>query len=222
MSVAMSLLDLRTEILNHGFDPINFPASRLNRYINDGLSLIARRVDYYADESSQTFQTTAGNGTLLYPTDLARLRTLFDTDRNLEITQVSQRMIDRSPVTQGQPLYYSDGKTGLTLYPTPDGVYNLLLRYWQMPATLVNDTDTPSLPTDWQHLLWVYATWICFESEDDAQMAQYWQQRFNAELSEFAADQKFPSTEYPSQAESMWDQGRSLGTHGWSIYGWGW
>ena len=34
----MQLSDIRTEVLNHGFDPIQY-GSRINQYINDGQNL---------------------------------------------------------------------------------------------------------------------------------------------------------------------------------------
>jgi hypothetical protein len=50
---------------------------------------------------------------------------------------------------------------------------------------------------------------------------QYWKQRFEGEISEFIGDQKFPSTDMPTQAQSMWEQDASLSANGWSLYaGW--
>lgn len=214
----MQLIDLRTEILAHGFDPVTFSPARLNQYINDGYFLICRRVDYYIDESSQAITTTAGQSTFPFPTDFARIRSLVDLDRNIEIEGCSLREIDRSTVTQGTPSFYAIDGANIHLYPTADGAHNLLVRYWKLPAALVNDTDVPNLPTDWHHLLWVYACWICYEAEDDSSMGQYWMQRFTTELAEFAADQKFPEVDYPVQAAGMWEGDKQLSPSGWSLY----
>jgi hypothetical protein len=224
----MNLVAIRQEILNHGFDPTLFPATRLNQYINDAQNLIARRVDYSREEASYVFTTSVGTSNYPFdvpggggPQDVSVVRSLVNTDLNHDLQAVSLRMIDRSSTTQGEPLYYAIDGGYLHLYPTPDGVYDLKLRYWKMPAALVQDTDVPSLPTDWHHLLWVYCCWICYEAEDDANMGQYWKQRFEGEISEFIGDQKFPSTDMPTQAQSMWEQDASLSANGWSLYaGW--
>lgn len=216
----MNLLELQTEVLARGFDPATY-AARITQFINDGLALIARRVDYYVDDAAYPFQTTSGTGTYAMPANLARARSLSDTDRRIEMEYVSIRDIDKSSVTNGAPMFYTLNSSNLVLYPVPDNVYNLQLRYWSMPAVLSDDNDVPQLPSDWTHLLWVYAVWQCYEAEDDPSMGQYWMSRFNTELSMFTADQKFPDTDGPSQARGMWEGDNTLTPQGgsWSLYG---
>lgn len=213
----MNLIQLRTEVLNHGFDP-NVFSSRINQYINDALNLVCRRVDYYVDEVAYDFTTTANTSTYPLPANWARMRSLRDTNRQAELWAVLLRDIDRSDVTTGQPVFYAMNGAGVQLFPIPDGAYSLELRYWTMPPALVNDTDVPTVPADWHHMLWVYATWMCYEAEDDAQMGQYWMQRFQNELAQFAADQKFPNSDMPTQARGMWDQDTSLTPTGWTLW----
>jgi hypothetical protein len=152
------------------------------------------------------------------------MRSLDDTDRRIELQYVSVRDIDRSGLSNGAPNFYALTGQNIELYPTPDAVYNLQMRYWMMPSVLALDADVPVMPVDWHHLLWVYAVWLCYEGDDDAQMGQYWQQRFNTELSQFSADVKFPDSDGPNQASSMWDSDKSLSPRGgsWSLYGQGW
>lgn len=214
----MNLSALRTEVLNHGFDPVQFGSARVNQYLNDGYRLICRRVDYYVEEATSDFTTTVGTSAYPWPTNLARLRSLRLPDFSQELEAVSLRDIDRSTNTSGQPSYYALDGGNVHVYPSPDGVYNLELRYWAMPTELVNDADTPNLPDDWHHLLWVYACAIAFEAEDDSGTSQYFMQRFATELAEFAADAKFPSTDYPTQVQGMWEQDRVLTPAGWSLW----
>jgi hypothetical protein len=216
----MNLGQLRTEVLNRGFDPGVYGA-RIDQFINDAQNLIARRVDYYINEDSQTYSTVAGTNLYPLPTNFARVRELFATDVTQIIAPVGIRDIDgSSSTTQGRPYAYALDGANLHLYPTPDNIYPLELRYWTMPPALINDTDIPTIPVDWHQLLWLYGTWICYEADDDAQMGQYWQGRFNNMLAQFTADQKFPSTDYPNRIESMWGDGRVLYPPGaWSLYG---
>lgn len=204
-----------------GFDPGLFGISRVNTFINDGYQMICRRVDYYIDESTLDFSTISGTALYPQPTDFARDRALRQTDVEVELLGVELRLIDRSAPATGTPRYYALDGLKLHLYPTPDGVYPLELRYWKMPALLVADSDVPNLPADYHRLLWIYAAWQCYESEDDPSMGQYWQQRFNTELSMFTADQRFPSTDSPSQMADMWEGERGLSRGGWSIFGGG-
>lgn len=216
----MELIDIRNEVLAKGFDPTLFGIARVNQYINDGYSLICRRVQYYVDEATQDFSTAVGTTNYALPTDFARVRELRDTTRGV-IQPVGLRQIDATDSAQnGPPVFYALDAANVHLWPTPDGVYSLELRYWKMPTPLVQDTDVPNLPLDWHHLLWVYGCWQCYESEDDASMGQYWMNRFNTELAEFSADAKFPSTDFPSTARGMWESDAPLEPRGWSVWGW--
>ena len=214
----MNLGAIRAEVLAHGFDPTQFGSARINQYINDGQNLICRRVDWYTDETVQDISTVAGTAVYAWPADFARGRSLRNTALNQELQEVSLRDIDRASSSQGSPTVYAIDGPNIHLYPTPDGAYPLELRYWKLPPALVNDTDIPVIPADWHSLLWVYACWIAYEAEDDPSMGQYWQQRFNTELSEFSADVKFPTTDYPTQAAGMWDEDRQLSGTGWSFW----
>lgn len=220
----MQLSDLRTEVYAKGFDSGLFPASRVNRFLNEGYLKICRRVEYFTDESTQDFSTVNGTTNYAFPANLARVRDLRNTALNTRLLPVTIRSVDNSGLPgSGPPQYYAlDGKN-VHLWPTPDGVYPLELRYWLLPAFLVNDTDVPTLPEDYHNLLWMYATAECYDSEDDANTSQYWRQRFQAALSDFAADVKFPDSETPSTAADMWDTDRGLPTQtGWSVFGQWW
>ena len=217
----MQLVDLRNEVFNKGFDPVLFGATRVNQYLNDGYLLICQRVQFYADESAQDFATVAGTTKYPWPANFARLRHLWDTTRDIRIIPVSLREIDNSGVPgTGPPQYYANDGSNVHLWPTPDAVYNLEMRYWVLPSPLVNDTDVPVIPAHWHNLLWRYATAECYKSEDDANMGQFWTQDFERNLSMFSAEVKFPDTDTPDVAKSFWDQERGLTQKGWSLWGW--
>lgn len=212
----MDLLQLRQEVLGHGF---NFAPDVIDGYVNDAYFKICRRVDYYIDESAYDFSTVSGTAKYALPADFARARELWDTNRNVALTPVGLRDIDQSTSTQqGPPDWYAFDQANLHVYPTPDGIYPLELRYWVLPSTLVADTDAPTLPADYHRMLCEYAIARCYWRDDDPNMGGAWDQKFAVSLAEFEADVKFPSSEYPSVAKSMWDQGTPLRSRS----SWGW
>lgn len=220
----MNLLALRTEVENRGFDPTQY-GSRINQWINDAENEIARRVDYYINENSETISTISGTNLYSLPANFARVRELFATDVGQIIQPVGLRALDASnPTVTGRPYAYALDSASVHLYPTPDSAYTLELRYWTLPPALVNDTDTPTLPADYHKLLWIYATWQCYEADDDAQMGQYWENRFEKTLALFSGDQKFPSTDYPNRIQSMWnpDEDAIGASNSWSLWGASW
>src|SRR5580704_2340688 len=217
----MNLAALRTEVLNHGFDAGVYGA-RINQFINDANQLACRRAAYYNDESTLDFSTISGTSLYPQPSDWARDRSIRETDTQMELTQVSLRDIDQSPTATGAPLFYSLDGTNYHLYPTPDQAYPMEIRYWKLPALLVNDTDTPAIPDTYQRMLIYWGCKECFAADDDTQMSQYWEQQFNMVLAEFQADVKFPTDDAPNQIRSMWPEGRRLGGGNWSVYGSNW
>ena len=209
-----TLAELRTEVYNHGF-AANVYVSRATSYLNEALRLAARKVDYYQDETVQSITTVAGQAAYPWPTDFAKLRYLRDVDLTQTLELVPIRSIETSAAVCGRPASYALAGATLVLYPTPDAVYNLALRYWQLPALLAADGDTPSLPADYHRLLAYYALQRCYECEDDSEMAQYWQGQWAAALRDMAVDVKFPSTDGPRQVPSMWDD--SDGSAAWGL-----
>ena len=205
----MNLAALRTEVLGHGFDANQYSA-RITQYLNDAQGLVCRRVDYFLDEAVMDYPTVAGTNIYPQPANLGRDRSLRDTSVNRELTAVSVREIDRSRTASGPPRFYAIDGLNLHLYPTPDSVYPLELRYWSLPAPLVNDPDTPTIPENYHRMLWYWATKECYAADDDQPTAQYWETQFNTVLSEFAADVKFPNDDLTHQLSSMWSDPSSL------------
>lgn len=218
----MQLIDIRTEVLNCGFDPVLFGVSRVNAYINDGYLNIVRRVNYYVDEATSDYSTVAGTAMYSLPADFAKVRSVRRTDVQQEMTAVGLRTIDRSVSTSGAPYAYAMDGANAHFYPTPDQVYPIELRYWKMPALLVLDTDVPTIPADYHSMLIYFAVGEAYAAEDDSQTAQYWQAKFDKELAMFTADMRFPNDDAPTQMSDMWTGPPALNQRGWSLYGSSW
>jgi hypothetical protein len=215
----MQLIDMRTEVFACGFDPVLFGASRINMYINDGYLNLVRRVDYYVDENTQDYPTVQGTAMYPLPTDFARVRSVRRTDLGEEMTAVGLRTIDRSFTTAGAPVFYAMDGANIHLFPVPDQAYPLELRYWKLPALLVNDTDVPTIPADYHSLLIFWAVAAAYSAEDDSQTGALWQAKYDKGLSEFSADMKFPNDDAPNQLTDMWAGPASLNQRGWSLSG---
>jgi hypothetical protein len=216
----LQLIEIRAEILAHGFGSNQFPDSRLNQFVNEGYGIVNRRVPFYGQDASQSFSTAAGANVYAWPADLLRLRSVRDIDRGLELASVLMDDLDRSnPTTQGAPYSYALNGPAVQLYPIPDGIYNLAYRYWKAPPKLAADADVPALPEDWHSLLVFYGLKRCYAGDDDMPQAQYWTGEFTNMLSQYAADVKFPSTDMPHQVRGMWEQDARVSS-GWGA-NWG-
>lgn len=210
----MQLSELQAEVLGHGFDPVQFGLSRITGYLNDGYKMIIRHVEYYVDESSQSFNTTPGTSAVAFPANFGMIRSLIDTTNNRVLQQVPLDYLDNSPASSGLPYCYAQDASTLKLYPTPDAAYPTLLRFWVVPPDLVNATDVPTLPSDYHSLLWYWAVGECYASEDDSTTAQYWENKFEKGMSAFAAEQRNP-TEFPTQVSDMWNPNPGVYSGSW-------
>lgn len=210
---------MRTEVLATGFDP-NAYGARIDTYINNALGSVARDMDYFGAEATETITTLSGTAVYPWPVDLARIRSIFNAVTNLELTRVALSDIDRSQQVAGTPAFFATDSTNFRFYPTPDAsAYTLTLRYWRMPAVLVNDTDVPALPVDYHDMLITYALWKCYERDDDTDTAAYHEKQYKEQFAEMQTDLKFPSSDQPRQVRGMWDSEPQLGGPGWSQFG---
>lgn len=200
----MNLGQIRAEVMANGFDPIQFGSSRIDQFTNDGYQYVCAAVNFTGDEATQDFSTVAGTATYAQPTDVADIRSLRDTSRNVQLQSIGLRAIDRSVVTTGPPAAYALNGANFQLWPTPNAIYPIECRYWKIPPALVADSDIPTLiPAMWHWLLWTWSVAQCFRAEDDVQRAGTWDQRFAKGLSDFAASVKF-TADMPTRAASMW------------------
>lgn len=204
---SMNLLALRTEVLNHGFDGSIITASQLNQYLNDALSELSAKAQYYGEEQVYDFNTVAGTDHYSLPTDTTKLRSVRITTPNQELSLIDLRDIDRSYTSSGIPYSYAMDGYGITMYPNPDAAYPVEMRYWQVMTPMTQDTDAPSLPPRYHRSLTYYAIARCFEREDDPQQAQYYQGRWEQTIKDLKADLIFPLTDGPRQVRSQWDSG---------------
>jgi hypothetical protein len=217
----VQLIDLRNEVLACGFDATLFGSARITMYINNALSNICRRVSYYVDEATNDYSTVSGTATYSLPADFAKIRSVRDTGRQMEMASVGLRQIDQSSLSSGAPRYYAIDGSNLHLWPTPDGVYPLETRYWKLPAPLVADSDVPTIPADYHNLLIYAANAECYRAEDDHATAANWQALYDKGLAEFAADMKFENDDAPARIADMWVGEQSLSGGSWTIYGTG-
>ena len=202
-----TLIELRNEVIAHGPDigPV-FTLADITKYLNHALRRVARRIDFYAEEAAQTITTIAGTASYAWAGDFGRLRYVFDAEEDRALDEVALRALDEAAPSDGRPTFYALSGAGYVLYPVPDATYELTARYWALPALMADDTDTPGIPEDFHELLPFYALKRCYEREDDAEMAAYWEGRWEAGLREMEADVKFPSADGPRRIPSAWPE----------------
>lgn len=101
-----------------------------------------------------TIATVTGVATVATPADFYSAMSLRDTTNDKRLIQIDQMRYDSlDSDTEGFPEYYALGDGALYLWRTPDGIYNLNLRYRKRLAEWTTDGDPHELPTEWDQVI---------------------------------------------------------------------
>jgi hypothetical protein len=202
---SVTFLTVQNEALGNDFDATLYRTS-VKRWINEGLGRIARRSHLPGSEFVESFSTVAGTATHNLPADDVRVLGLRTTDDQSPLAFVETAVVDEWPAARGRPSAYSAYGTVLTLYPVPDAVYTLQLRYLREPTSLSLDADTAGIPDSYVDALVAWARYKLFRAEDDIQAAQFWRGEFESSVAELRADLQRRNVSGVKQVPSMWAQ----------------
>lgn len=195
---------VQKRVRDTAYDP-----SEIIQYLNDCQNDIFNEYRLPFMEATQTYLTVANiadmtNGVGL-PTNYSQAIDLFNTDTNMVIPYKDIRDIDT--IAQ-DPNFINTSKTvpGVmwTLYamipllsPTPSIAYNVLLRYYKHPTLLVNNSDVPSIPSNYQELLVVGAAYRVMQVKDNYDQSIVLQNKYDELL------QKLVNQSAPKQVGHM-------------------
>lgn len=147
----------------------------LNRWLNEGALEIARRGECLADSTTATI--AASSGTAALPIDGFRLhRAEFTNDLGVTVyplefrdpNEMDQFWINRTQqqyrpsflVPEGYPPNWT-----ASLYPIPASSGTLTVYYYRTPAQALADTDQLDLPSGWEDLAVLYASYVALRKD---------------------------------------------------------
>jgi hypothetical protein len=199
-----TFLEVQNAALGSDFDASRYRED-VKRWINEALGKIAHRVTLIQPlQGTATITTATGVSTYELPADDIRVHSLGDSETATALDDVGVDAIDQSDTSQGRPAAFALYGGELLLYPTPDGVYSLELRFEREAWLLQDDGDTLPLPDAYADLPVNYARARLFEREDDFEAAQAWQARFESELLELRSDLGRQDRTRRRQIGGMW------------------
>lgn len=190
--------DLTQEVLDHQFSPTQYK-TYIEGKLNQAQDYVAAQVDVRALLTTQAITTTANTQAYSLPTNLQRLYNVFYTDnvgQRFPLYQQDIQEFDSLAPSTGQPNRYCIEGNSIRLYPTPNAVYNLSVRYYRLPTELVNANDVPETPPEYWDLMVNFALWHCFERENDYNAAEYHKNRFMEDLAKARGEMQYDSDDY--------------------------
>lgn len=202
-------LAIQDMVLSFRFSDSNYrPVVKI--WINEAQRDVCLRADLSTQFTTSTITTTAGTQGYALPSNYARLGekgnlSIPTYDEILNELEDQDDFDDTTP-SSGKPTSYIIIGATLYLYPTPDAVYSLTLRYYKLPADLVNNTDEPEIPEQYHHLLEHYAQRKAYERESDRDMAQYHAGIYETEMAKLLGQVNYANHDHARQVPGAWEE----------------
>lgn len=147
----------------------------LNQIINIAYKAMMERFRFKSNKKTYAFSTVVGTQLYDLPTDALALLRVRNTTQNYEgkLEKYGDRRVAElnNVETYGTPLYYARYQNQLGLYPTPDIVYTMEIRYKAVLADLAADTDVPDMPDGWHWGLVLFARYYYFVDQNETAKA---------------------------------------------------
>lgn len=205
MTVAgRSYKSLQDEVLEHQFSESKY-RPLVKTWLNEAQRRAVIESELRTQTESDTISTEANVSGYTLPSNFSRIIDLYNTETKEPLEEFAVTDYDGSPTSTGRPYGFTVIGTTITLYPTPDGVYPLAMRYWKLPDDMVEDADTPGIPAQYHELLIAYAMKKAFLREDDIQMAQTWEGQWEKGILKMRGEAVNDSLTGPRQVKGSFD-----------------
>lgn len=172
----MNLSQIRTRLRRRIGNPDTGDVSNtdLNEYINDSYRELAVNYSHHKVRKICTFPTVVGTADYGIPADAGAILGVRDTTNNVKLVKFGLRRGDTVTVTQnGRPQAYERIRGFVRLYPPPDGIYTIRLRYRENITDLSADGDEPLIPMTWHFGIVLHARWNYFDDKGDIPKATH-------------------------------------------------
>jgi hypothetical protein len=216
MSVAgYTLEELVQEGLDFQFSEIEYEAL-FKRWLNQAQRRMVIESEIRTQEETFGISTTTATATYELPSNYARLIDFSNTQITGLLEQVDPKEWDQlGQPSSGRPRLYAVLGKNLSLYPTPDTGYPLMLRYWRLPTDMLQPSDTPEVPAQYQELLLAWALKKAYKRENDSAMAQMWEVEWEKGILKMRGEVQSDSFDGPRQVGGTWGGDPGLITYGW-------
>jgi hypothetical protein len=199
MAIAgQSYRELIDEVLAFQFAPGKYE-TLVKRWLNTAQRLTVTESEIRTQQETASYSTVAGDATLELPANFGREIDVHDEGGDHKLDQIGLRELDELPEESGRPVEYAVEGDEIRLYPTPDGAYELRLRYWRLPADMAADADEPEIPKQHHHRLVAYPMWKAYLRENDYAAASVWKAEWEAALLKMRGEVQSDAFDGPRQ-----------------------
>jgi hypothetical protein len=174
--VGLSVNKLITELRETcGVDSSDLPTTDAELLLNRSWWDLMNKIEFRETEMASTFQTVVGlmQYTMTVPFESLKSLSLLNpvTNEQQLINVMDTRLYDANfkpdVLSRGIPTMYFRENTAINLYPTPDKVYTITLRYITTLNDLEAGTAEPDVPQVWHEIILLGAAWRCYQRLGD-------------------------------------------------------
>lgn len=169
-------------------DDVAFDTATLNQFINDGQRDIFNSRRFTFMERQGTVTTIASSEVLTtgltdvqIPLSLRLYTPLGNANllTYIEYEDFDEWLANENLVGKTTPSYWRIFNNTILLFPIPDAVYTLKIRYIKTPIELTTDLQVPEIPEEFSEVLVLAAFRRAQEFNDDNDQAQITQQQID-------------------------------------------
>lgn len=197
-----TFLELQEEVLEFQF---NAPKYRplVKRWLNDAQRKVVQQSEARTQQDIATISAIAGDRSYALPEDFGRIIDIFRPESG-HLAPLGVRDFDALPASSGAPTRYLIAGTEVHFDVTPDGAYEVQMRYWRLPADMVEDADEPEIPPQYHDLLVAYALHRAYAKENDYAASTFWKGEWEAGLLKMRGEVQHDTFDGPKRVGGSW------------------
>lgn len=186
--MTLDLVALRESLRSAtGTDDSDMDNDKADRYLNRAYWELLDKFHFREKEVTAAFQTVAGTRFYNMPSPFEALKKLIitdpDTTRDIVLQRISperyESLYGSDENLQGMPqAYYREGCSA-RIWPTPDKVYDMLVKYWTTLEDLSDSNTTPEIPQSWHEIILFGGQWRAFMDLGDVQRGYAFKRIYN-------------------------------------------
>ena len=171
----------------------NFDYTQTANFINDAINDIYNEYRLPFMQAVQTYTVTVNVGDITngsgLPTNYTQAIDLTYTSSDGErvipyknVVDMDLLYPDEDDTTEhvaGTPLYWYFYAQTIKVFPVPATAYTVSLRYWKKATTLVADGDVPDIPSQFEELIVLGASYRILQTKDNYDQAAILQNKYD-------------------------------------------
>lgn len=172
----MNLLSFRTALRARVGNPTvaETPNSELDERINESVKDITEKYGFHKGRKVVTFPTVIGQSRYTMPDDCVVVMKLRIPAENVALRKRDETWAsDNETLENGMPLNYLRERDWVQLFPPPDDIYTLELKYKASAAAMTLDADEPVFPSTWDQGVLYLARWKYWDVRGDLEKASF-------------------------------------------------